>query len=127
MPITYRRGTLDDSQNTFDVFHQSIMNLGDRLGMMPISGGHDPQVIQNLWARRQSLFDHLARTSDNFWVAEQDGKVVGFARSILRNGVRQLTEFFVLPEHQSAGVGRELLARVHFLWMEPITASFSRR
>ena len=111
MLITYRRGTLDDLQNTFDVFRQSIMELGDRLGMMPISGGHDSQVIQNLWAHRQSLFEHLAHTSDNFWIAEQDGKVIGFARSILRNGVRQLTEFFVLPEHQSAGVGRELLAR----------------
>jgi len=111
MLITYRRGTLDDSQNTFDVFHQSIMELGDRLSAMPISGGDDPQVIQNLWARRQPLFEHLARTSDNFWVAEQDSKVIGFARSILRNGIRQLTEFFVLPDHQSAGVGRELLAR----------------
>jgi|SRR5271157_116146 len=111
MSITYRRGTLDDARNTFDVFHQSIMELGGRLNTMPISGGHDPQVMQNLWARRQSLFEHLARTSDNFWVAEQDGKVVGFARSILRDGVRQLTEFFVLPEHQSAGVGRELLTR----------------
>ena len=58
------------------------MELGDRLGVMPISGGHDPQVIQNLWARRQPLFEHLARTSDNFWVAEQDSKVIGFrARS----------------------------------------------
>ncbi len=111
MSITYRRGTLDDSKNTFDVFRQSIMNLGDPLGVMPISGGHDPQVMQNLLARRKSLFEHLARTSDNFWVAEQDGKVIGFARSILRDGVRQLTEFFVLPEHQSAGVGSELLSR----------------
>ncbi len=87
------------------------MDWGDRMHTMPISGGHDPQVIQDLWASRQSLFEHLARTSDNFWVAEQDGKVIGFARSILRNSVRQLTEFFVLPEHQSAGVGHELLAR----------------
>jgi len=78
---------------------------------MRISGGHDQQVMQNLWARRQALFDHLARTSDNFWIAEEDNKVIGFARSILRNRVRQLTEFFVLPESQSAGVGRELLAR----------------
>ena len=111
MSIIYRRGTLDDSQNTFDVFRQSMRELGDRLSGMPVRGGDDPQVIQNLWARRQSLFEHLARTSDNFWVAEQDGKVIGFARSILRDGVRQLTEFFVLPECQSAGVGRELLAR----------------
>jgi GNAT superfamily N-acetyltransferase len=111
MPIIYRRGTLDDSQNTFDVYNQSIMDWGNRMRTMPISGGQDPQVIQNLRAQRQPLFDHLARTSDNFWVAEQDNKVIGFARSILRDGVRQLTEFFVLPEHQSAGVGRELLAR----------------
>src|SRR5271169_3429604 len=111
MPITYRRGTLDDSQNTFDVFRQSIMELGERLGKNPISGEHDVEVLQDLWARRQTLFKHLARTSDNFWIAERDSKVIGFARSILRNGVRQLTEFFVLPEHQSAGVGRELLGR----------------
>src|ERR1700690_825849 len=111
MAINYRRGPLDDSQNTFDVFHQSIMDLGNRLGTNPISGEHDLQALQDLWARRQSLFEHLARTSDNFWVAEQDGKAIGFASSILRDGVRQLTEFFVLPEHQSAGVGRELLTR----------------
>jgi len=111
MPIIYRRGTLDDSQKTFDIFHRSIMELGERLGRMPISGGNDPEMIQNLWARRQPLFEHLARTSDNFWVAEQEEQLIGFARSILRSGVRQLTEFFVLPEHQSAGIGRELLGR----------------
>jgi GNAT superfamily N-acetyltransferase len=111
MSIIYRRGTLDDSQNTFDVFHQSILGLGERLGTNPISGEHDLQSLQNLWARRQSLFEHLARTSDNFWVAEQNGKIIGYARSILRDRVRELTEFFVLPECQSAGVGRELLTR----------------
>ncbi len=111
MPIIYRRGTPNDSRQTFDVFRKSIMDLGDRLSVMPISGGNDPRVIQDLWERRQSLFDHLARTSDNFWVAELDGEVIGLARSILRDDVRQLTEFFVLPGHQSAGVGRELLTR----------------
>lgn len=111
MPITYRRGTLDDSQDTFDVFHESIMGLGQRLGSNPISGEHDLQGLRDLWVRRQSLFEHLARTSDNFWVAEENSKVIGFARSILRNRVRQLTEFFVLPGCQSAGVGRELLGR----------------
>jgi hypothetical protein len=36
---------------------------------------------------------------------------VGYARSILRDGVRELTEFFVSPHAQTGGVGRELLAR----------------
>jgi GNAT superfamily N-acetyltransferase len=111
MTIIYRRGTLEDSRSIFDVFQKSIMDLGDRLNTMPISGGNDPQVIENLWERRRPLFDHLAHTSDNFWVAEQDDKLIGFARSILRANVRQLTEFFVLPQYQSMGIGRGLLAR----------------
>ncbi len=112
MNFLFRRGTLVDAQATFEVFRQSILDLGDRLGTMPISGGRDPQVIQELWASRQPLFDHLARTSDQFWVACLDsGQVVGFARSILREDVRQLTEFFVLPEYQSRGLGGELLRR----------------
>jgi hypothetical protein len=57
------------------------------------------------------LFEHLARTADRFWLAEDDGQVVGYARSILNDDVRELTEFFVLPGSQGAGVGRELLAR----------------
>ncbi len=111
MTVQFRRGTLNDARDTFDVFRRSIMDLGDRLGVMPISGGHDPRVIEGLWERRQPLFEHLARTSDNYWVAEEDGKMIGLARSILRDGVRQLTEFFVLPGHQSRGIGRGLLER----------------
>ncbi|HEX9895022.1 MAG TPA: hypothetical protein VGA78_13915, partial [Gemmatimonadales bacterium] len=38
-------------------------------------------------------------------------RIQGYARSTLRDGVRQLTEFFVRPGSQSAGLGRELLQR----------------
>jgi GNAT superfamily N-acetyltransferase len=65
-----------------------------------------------LWSRRQPLYDYLAATADLGWLAEdENGRVIGYARSIAHSGVRELTEFFVLPEQQSAGVGRELLAR----------------
>ncbi len=112
MDFLYRRGTLKDLPSTFEVFRRSIMDLGDRLGVMPISGGNDPRVIQELRVRRRPLFEHIAQNSDHFWVAcGESGEVVGFARSILRDGVRQLTEFFVLPEYQSRGVGKELLKR----------------
>lgn len=95
----------------FDVFLESILDLGRRTGSMPITGGDDPRVIPRLWQTRQPLFDHLAQSADQFWVAERQGRVVGYARSIVRAGLRQLTEFFVLPEEQSAGVGRELMGR----------------
>jgi GNAT superfamily N-acetyltransferase len=64
-----------------------------------------------MWEERRPLYEHLARTAEHFGLAERDGRAIGFARSILRDGVRQLTELFVLPGEQSAGLGRELLAR----------------
>ena len=72
----------------------------------------DPAIRANSWVKWQSLFDHLARTGDLAWLAEDAaGTVVGYARSINRDGVRELTEFFVLPAWQARGVGRELLRR----------------
>jgi GNAT superfamily N-acetyltransferase len=111
MPITYRPGSIDDSFTFFQIFSESLTDLSARLNVMAFTGGADPQVIAEMWPRRQSLFEHLARTSDHCWVAEQDGQAIGYARSILRDGVRELTEFFLRPGTQSAGVGRELLAR----------------
>jgi GNAT superfamily N-acetyltransferase len=57
------------------------------------------------------LWNHLFETADQYWIAEEDRKAVGYARSIVRGDVRELTEFFVLPENQTSGVGRELLKR----------------
>ena len=56
------------------------------------------------------MFEFLARTAAQFWVAEKDGEIIAYARSIEHDGLMDLTEFFVLPNQQSAGVGRELLA-----------------
>jgi hypothetical protein len=64
-----------------------------------------------MWQKRRSLYEHLAETADQFWIAEQADKAVGFARSIVRGEVRELTEFFVVPDVQSGSVGGELLAR----------------
>jgi predicted acetyltransferase len=38
-------------------------------------------------------------------------EIVGYARSIARGGLLELTEFFVRPGRQSAGVGRSLIER----------------
>jgi GNAT superfamily N-acetyltransferase len=111
MPVTYRPATLDDSYTVYQIFQQTILDFGRRTGVMAITGGDDPAIMENLWKRRRPLFEHLARTAEHFWLAENDGEAVGYARSILRDGARELTEFFVLPGKQSAGVGRELLAR----------------
>ena len=53
----------------------------------------------------------MAESADQFWVAEQDGQIIGFGRSILNDGVRELTELFVKPGTQSTGLGRGLITR----------------
>ena len=110
MGIGFRPATPQDSLDCFELFVESVTDLGHRLGVETITGG--AAAVEVLWPRRQALYDHMAATADRWWVAEHEGRLSGYARSILRDGVRQLTEFFVRPGTQSAGVGRELLQQV---------------
>ncbi|HEU4323360.1 MAG TPA: GNAT family N-acetyltransferase [Roseiflexaceae bacterium] len=112
MTLTFRRGGPDDSRTAFEIFTQANADLERRTGT-PDSANYwiDPDYLADMWQRRIPLFAHLADTADQFWFAEQDGRPIGYARSTLHDGVRELSEFFVLPGQQSAGVGRELLAR----------------
>ena len=111
MPITYRRGTIEDSLSVFQVFIKSIMDYSERMNVMAITGGNDPQVLESLWNLRKPMFEYLAKDAAQFWVAESDGEMIAYARSIEQDGMQELTEFFVSPDQQSAGVGRELLSR----------------
>src|SRR3712207_7374197 len=46
------------------------------------------------WELRRPLFEHLAATCEGWWLAEDDrsGELLGYARAILRDGTRELTE-----------------------------------
>lgn len=111
MPIAYRKGTVEDSFAVFQVFVKTITDYGERMNVMGITGGNDPEVLKSLWQRRQPMFDFLTKTASQFWVAENDGEILGYARSIEHDGLLELTEFFVSPHQQSGGLGRELLRR----------------
>lgn len=55
---------------------------------------------------------HLLRTDPaGSWVAELNDVVAGCAQGYVRGEIWYLAQFFVLPEAQSLGVGRELLVR----------------
>jgi len=111
MTITYREGNIEDSHSAFQVFVKSIMDYSERMGVMAITGGNDPAVIESLWQKRRPMFEFLAKTASQFWVAEQDGEIVAYARSVEHDGLQELTEFFVSPGQQSGGIGGGLLSR----------------
>jgi GNAT superfamily N-acetyltransferase len=113
MSISLRRGTIEDSYACFVVFWLAIDDLIKRLGIEEPSDENieDETLLAPYWERRKPLYEHLARTSDEYWVAEREGKIIAYARSILRDEMRELTEFFVHPKEQAAGLGKELLAK----------------
>lgn len=104
-----RRGVEKDQFPVFSVFRTSLLSLLKDLQMAAdLPSGEE---IEALYPYYESLLKHIFDTCDQFWVAETDGQVVGYARSILRDGIRQLSEFFILPGFQSRGIGRQLLDR----------------
>jgi GNAT superfamily N-acetyltransferase len=111
MTITYRIGTLADSFAAFQVFLTSIMDYGERMNVQAITGGNDPKMLDSIWEKRKPIFDFLAKSASQFWLAEKDGEVIGYARTVEHDGLQELTEFFVAPNQQSAGVGSGLLSR----------------
>lgn len=113
MTISYRKATHEDNFATFNVFLKSIMDYSERAGVTGITGGLEPEKIKALWEeKRRPLWDHLSSTCDQYWLADNEqGEAIGYARSIVRGDHRELTEFFVVPGQQSAGVGKELITR----------------
>lgn len=106
-PYVIRRATADDSRRAFDVFLASARDLTARQNVP-----WDPEP-ETQWTRMRYLFDHLAAHAAEWWIAEDPatGDTLGYARSVERGGLFELTEFFVHPERQSAGVGAALLER----------------
>lgn len=110
--VQYRQGRAEDAYAVFLIFEKTLVHLFQSLRSGQPARAEDPELLERTWQDREALYNHLFKTAEHFWVAERDGEVVGYARSVLRNGLMELTEFFVLPGSQASGVGKELLRRV---------------
>lgn len=109
--LRLRRGEVADGERIFRVFKYALADLLRRLGQAAGDATPDDEQIAVEWAGMRSVYEHLSETAAHFWVAEENGQIIGFARALEQDGVRELTDFFVHPAAQSAGVGRELLQR----------------
>ncbi|MGH7685246.1 MAG: GNAT family N-acetyltransferase [Candidatus Dormibacteria bacterium] len=105
--VAYRRASPDDAAPCHELMWESVTDLGRRQGT-PLEG-----TAEEWWRASESLYRLLARIAAEWWVAEEvgSGRLVGFARSIERDGLLELTEFFVRSDQQARGVGRALLER----------------
>lgn len=105
-PISFRTAVEEDLVATYEVFVAAANDLRGRSGRPPL----DDTPQRRGWAipfRRHAL----AHDAERFWVAEAEGRVVGFGIATLRERLWYLAALHVLPAYQGAGVGRELLRR----------------
>ena len=110
-PIAYRPLIEADIPAAFAVFRRSLFDYLFRIGMVDAATAADPP-IESAWASQGPWVEHLSETAAENWVAEDvDGKIIGWAMSTERDGVLELTHFFVEPGTQARGVGRALLER----------------
>lgn len=110
--FTIRAAVDADMPAAFAVFRRSLMPMLHRLGAVPSPELTDDEVVST-WAPRGDWIEHLWRSAAENWVAveEATGHVVGWAMSVQRGPLLELTHFFVLPDVQSRGLGRALLER----------------
>jgi GNAT superfamily N-acetyltransferase len=105
--VQIRPGTAADTRACHDLLWASIVDFGAHNGT-PLAGSAD-----DWWRNSEPVHRYLSDHNAEWWVAEVPSSrvIIGYARAIQREGLFELTEFFVRPGHQSAGVGRSLIER----------------
>jgi putative acetyltransferase len=92
-----RRATQEDADE-LATLHRAAMN-----GAMPwLADLHTPEEDRR--------FLNEVVLQDEVWVADIDGRPVGFVALGSRAGATYLQHLYVLPEHQRHGIGSELMA-----------------
>ena len=51
MTVTYREGRIEDLHSVFQVFERAIVDYSTCMGVMAITGGNEPEVLESLWQK----------------------------------------------------------------------------
>jgi GNAT superfamily N-acetyltransferase len=95
----------EDADAVLDLAARAFTDLAARLHEPPRAPSGTPEQ------RLVRVHQLLERDPGGSWVAERDGELAGAAHAIDRDGLWGLSLLVVDPAHQSAGLGRALLAR----------------
>lgn len=60
----------------------------------------------------------LSKVPQAFWVAEENGEIVGYSISWVRGSLWFLMDLFILPSHQGKGIGRTLIEKTLESWLD---------
>ena len=106
----FREGRAGDIRPTYDLAARSLREAMGRSGV--VSAAADQTFVDEEWPRQRPLLEFIAaQPGTGFWVCEDEGELVGYARVARFTGMDELTEIAVSPDHAGAGIGKGLLER----------------
>lgn len=109
--FAFRAGGRADLRATFGISALAVHHTSVRMG---VSGAPAPTTAQvdAEWLNQRELVEFVAaQPGGEYWICEDAGRPVGYARVCRFAEMEQLTELMVLPSHHRRGIGRELLER----------------
>jgi GNAT superfamily N-acetyltransferase len=108
--LTFREGSVSDLETTFGLSERAMHDSAVKQGVIPASKELTDTHISADWARQRSIVEFIAsQLGGRYLIADDGGGPVGYARTVLFEGMEELTELMVLPGHQRKGIGRQLL------------------
>jgi GNAT superfamily N-acetyltransferase len=107
--LTFRDGSVADLETTFALSERAMHDSAVKQGVIPPGVTLSDAHISRDWARQRSIVEFIASQPGRYVVAENGEGPVGYARMVSFEGMEELTELMVLPDHQRRGIGRQLL------------------
>jgi len=120
--LHYRKGEPSDLRTTFELAEVCMHYTAHRMSLV---GPQPPEAdeIEREWQRRRDLIEFVAAQAGCYWVCEDEGETIGYARVCRFGEMEELTQLMVRPSHQGQGIARTLLKNC---WPEPPTADLGR-
>jgi GNAT superfamily N-acetyltransferase len=121
---TFREGRPADLRATFELTAVSLREAVRRRGVPPVDESSETDFLEEEWKAQRPLLEFIAGQPDgDFWVCEEEGRIVGYARVARFDPMDELSELAVDPERMGTGIGTGLLERV---WPESPTRERGR-
>jgi GNAT superfamily N-acetyltransferase len=111
LQILIRPARPEDGIAAYKVLLESYAHLELEQGIRKIPYIPSAMAVEIEYSQHRPLDKFLSEHAESFWIAEQAGELVGYARATNSGGLRELTDFFLLPEAQAQGIGKTLLER----------------
>jgi GNAT superfamily N-acetyltransferase len=108
---SFRDGAPGDLAATFALAERAMHDAAQRQGVLPADHALADMDVAAEWARQRPFVEFIAAQPGCYVIAELEGQLIGYGRTVRVGDMDQVTELTVDPAHQGKGLGRALLSR----------------